>query len=82
MAISILESGYEGRKGLMFGLFCSILVVLAATVNATVPGTIYPSMKTVFSDPVSGNEVWRMTTDGAQHGLVNAMGDQSSESSS
>lgn len=51
-------------------------------VGAAAPGDQYPSMKTVFSDPKSGNEVWRMTTDGAQHGVTNAMGDQSSESSS
>jgi len=37
-------------------------------------------MKIVFNDPTTGNVVWRMTTDGANNGMTNAIGDQSSES--
>ena len=39
-------------------------------------GTTYPSQKIEFADPVSGNSVWRMTTDGAQHGVTHSLQDQ------
>jgi hypothetical protein len=50
---------------------------------AAAPGTQYPSQKIIFTDPLSGRTVWRMTTDGAQLGATHlAPGDQSSESRS
>ena len=40
-------------------------------------GKSYPSQKIEFADPVSGNEVWRLTTDGAQHAVLHSFQDQS-----
>ncbi len=40
-------------------------------------GTTYPSQKIEFSDPVSGNTVWRLTNDGAEHGVTHSLQDQS-----
>jgi hypothetical protein len=62
-----------------------LLLALAASTpaSADVPGTTYAAQKIVFTDPLSGKTVWRMTTDGAQHGALHqAAGDQSSESRS
>lgn len=40
-------------------------------------GTTYPSQKIVFTDPISGNAVWRLTTDGAEHAVLHSLQDQS-----
>ena len=61
----------------------ALLAGLPPAARAAGPGTQYPSQKVAFADPVTGRTVWRMTTDGAQHGAYQqAAGDQSSESSS
>ena len=71
------------RPVLLAGLTALILASLAGPVAAQAPGTQYPSQKIVFTDPVSGRTVWRVTTDGSQRGATHqAAGDQSSESRS
>ncbi len=63
--------------GLALAAFC-----LSECMAAAAPGTSFPSMKVVYTDPVTNREAWRMTTDGAKNGADNGMGDQSGESSS
>jgi hypothetical protein len=40
-------------------------------------GTTYQSQKIEFSDPVSGNTIWRLTNDGAEHAVTHSLQDQS-----
>jgi hypothetical protein len=54
------------------------LLALAAPAGAQVAGTVYPSQKVVFTDPLSGRTVWRMTTAGTHR----MPGDQTQESHS
>jgi hypothetical protein len=57
-------------------LLALLATLLWATVSmAQTPGTVYPSQKIVFADPLTGKTVWRMTTC-----AYNRMGDQTMES--
>jgi Tol biopolymer transport system component len=50
---------------------------LSTSGRAGTPGTQYASQKAVFTDPVSGRTVWRMTTDGTQYNALNHIRDAS-----
>jgi len=64
-------------------IFAELLLFSTGPAFAVTPGTQYPSQKIVFTDPLTGKTVWRMTTDGSRLGTKHgAAGDQSSESRS
>src|SRR3990172_7860280 len=67
----------------IIGIVFAAAMAAAGGTFAAIPGTQYPSQKIVFTDPVTGRTVWRMTTDGATLSATHgAAGDQSSESRS
>jgi Tol biopolymer transport system component len=50
---------------------------LSTSGRAATPGTRYDPQKAVFTDPVSGRTVWRMTMDGTKHNARNFIRDAS-----
>jgi hypothetical protein len=71
-------------RGLLLSWFLLLpVLVIAGPPRPAVPGAQYPGQRIIFTDPLTGREVWRLTTDGAEFGALHqAAGDQSSESRS